>query len=788
MVSALDKKLWRDLGRMRGQAITIALVMAVGIACFIALRGNHASLVSAQSSYYDRLHFADVFAHLARAPDSVALDLEALPEVARVETRVVEAGVIPLPSVAEPIRAQLVSLPARGRPVLNDVQVRRGRMLEPYAVDEALLLEAFADHHGIEPGATLDVVIDGKMQTLNIVGIATSPEYVVGFAPGDLTPRPGSFAVLWMRRDLLAATFNMEGAFNDVVLALQPGASREAALEAVDRVLERHGGVGAIERDKQASTFFVNGELMQLEAMGSVIPAIFLAVAALLINIVLSRLVHQERPEIATLKAVGYRDFEVGAHFAKLIGVIGVAGAIVGVSLGVYLGRAMLGLYTEFFNFPDLRFIVDARSAGMAVAISLASAGLGAAWSIRRVASLPPAEAMRPAAPARYRRSLLDRFGLTRLVGASGQMVLRELERRPLRTAMSTLAIASSVGLMVVGGWYYDGVEVLMRTQFHEVMREDIAVTFIDPMPSRAIRELAHIEGVVQAEGLRMVPVRFTRGPRHRDGTIIGYPDGVEMRALRDKLGRPQPLPADGVVLTDILAEILAVEVGDTIEVKVNDMERGRHQLVVTGLVDEAFGLQGHMRLDPLREAIGESDRVSLGLLRIDPEHGAAIDEELEDLPGVLGVAHRRDILERFEEQSAGMILTFAVIISLFAATITVGVVYNNARVALSMRGRDLASLRVLGFHKGEISAVLLGELAIQVALALPLGLFFGTLLVHWLAELVDPETYRLAVVITPKSYALAAAIAIAASAVSALLVRRKLDHLDLIAVLKTRE
>lgn len=788
MVTALDRKLWRDLRRMRGQALTIALVMAVGIACFVALEGNHASLVGAQSSYYDRLRFADVFAHLARAPESVALDLEALPEVARVEPRVVEAGVIPLPGVPEPIRAQLVSLPARGRPVLNDLVLRRGRMLEPYAVDEALLLEAFATHHGIEPGSTLDVVIDGKMHKLHIVGIATSPEYVVSFAPGDLAPTPGTFAVLWMRRDLLAATFNMEGAFNDVVLALQPGASRPAALEAVDRILDPHGGVGAIERDKQASTFFVNGELMQLEAMGSVIPAIFLAVAALLINIVLSRLVHLQRPEIATLKAVGYRDWEVGAHFAKLIAVIGGAGAIVGVSLGIYLGRAMLGLYTEYFNFPDLHFIVDARSLGTAVAISLGSAGLGAAWSIRRVAELPPAEAMRPAAPARYRRSWLDRLGLTWLLGAPGQMVLRELERRPLRTAMSTLAIASSVGLMVVGGWYYDGVEVLMRTQFHEVMREDIAVTFIDPMPSSAIRELGHIEGVVQAEGLRVVPVRFHNGPRHRDGTIIGYPDGVEMRALRDKLGRPRPLPPDGLVLTDMLADILGVEVGDTVEVKVNDMDRGRYTLVVNGLVDEAFGLQGHMRLDRLREAIGESDRVSLGLLRIDPAKGATIDERLKDLPGVLGVARRRDILERFQEQSAGMILTFAIIISLFAATITVGVVYNNARVALSMRGRDLASLRVLGFHKGEISAVLLSELAIQVVCALPLGLLFGTLLVHWLADLVDPETYRLAVIITPKSYAFAAAIALAASAVSALLVRRRLDHLDLISVLKTRE
>ncbi len=787
-MSALDNKLVRDIQRMRGQVITIAMVMAVGIACFIALRGNHASLVTAQATYYERLRLADVFAHLARAPETVAYDLEALPEVARVETRIVETGVIPLETVAEPIRAQLVGLPSVGRPTINDVQVRDGRLPEPYTVDEVLLLEVFARAHHITPGDSLEVILNGKARRLRVVGLATSPEYVVALSPGDMAPAPGRFAVVWARRDLLAATFELEGAFNDVVLTLQHGASEPAALGAVDAVLDRHGGAGAIPRSKQPSSFFVNGELMQLESMGVVIPGIFLAVAALLINIVLSRMVHLQRPDIATLKAVGYSDWEVGAHFGKLVAIIGTLGGVLGVALGIYLGRAMLGLYTEFFNFPDLRFVVDGWSAGAAVAISVGSAGVGALLAIAQVVRMPPAEAMRPAAPARYRRSLVDGLGLGWLIGPSGQMVARELERQPVRTAMSVTAIASSVGLMVVGGFYYDGIEGIMETQFHEVMREDVAVSFIRPTASRAVGELAHIDGVLAAEGLRMVPVRFHSGHHHRDGVILGYPDGGEMRALRDKAGQPRALPPDGVVLTDKLAEVLAVGVGDTVEVKVNDGPRGRHRLVVTGLVDEAFGLQGHMRIDALRDALGESELVSLALLRVDPTRGANVDERLKELPGVLSVVRRRDILDRFREQSGGMIITFAAIITLFAATITIGVVYNNARVALSLRSRDLASLRVLGFQRTEISAVLLGEMAVQVALALPLGLAFGTLLVHWLATLVDPETYRLPFVITSRSYAFAAVVALASSALSALLVRRKLDHLDLIAVLKTRE
>ncbi|MCA9618174.1 MAG: ABC transporter permease, partial [Myxococcales bacterium] len=704
-MKALDRKLWRDLQRMGGQALTIAAVMAVGIACFIALRGNYGSLQAARNAYYERARFADVFAHLERAPESVAMDLEAVEAVARVETRVVETGKIPLPGVAQPIVARLVSLPVGGKAALNSVALTTGRMVEADGPDEVVVLAAFAQAHGLEPGDHLNVVINGKLRDLRIVGLAKSPEYLVSIAPGDMAPEPGRFAVLWLDRDMLATAFNMEGAFNDVVFALQPGASRPAVLAAVDRVLEPHGGVGAVPRDKQASSYFVDGELMQLEAMGTSIPAIFLAVAALLINIVLSRMVHLQRPQIATLKALGYDDLSVGLHFGKLIGVIAIFGSIVGVALGVYLGQAMLRLYAEFFDFPNLRFVMDPGGAALAILISTGSAGLGALVAIRTVVAMVPAEAMRPAAPARYRRSLLDRLGLGVLVGPAVTMVVRELWRRPLRTATSSLAIAASVGLMVVGGWYADGIEEIMQIQFHDVMREDVSVVFLPGTDDDAIRDLAHLPGVLEAEGLRVVPVRFHNGPRHRDGSIFGYPDDIEMRALRDQLGKPQPLPPEGLVLTDKLAEILGVKVGDSIEIKVDDGSRGRYEVVVTGTVAESFGLQGHMRLPALQRVLGEERIVSLGLMRVDPKELDELDARLRDAPSVMGVTRVSTIVERFREQSARMILVFSAVITIFAATITIGVVYNNARISLNSRQRDLASMRILGFTKAEIGA-----------------------------------------------------------------------------------
>lgn len=788
MVRPLDRKLFRDLWRLKGQMATIALVVAAGIAAFVTLRGTHTSIQDARSAYYERQRFADVFARLERAPRSLLSRVEQVPGVSRADGRVVEPAMVPLPEVSEPLRAQVVSVGTEELQVLNQLHLRDGRWLEPGRSDEVLLLESFAVARKIKPGDRLPVVLNGKKRDVRVAGVVMSPEYVFAITAGDISPDPDRFAVMWMADEAIAATFQMEGAFNVLSVRLQPGASERAVIDALDRLLEPFGGTGAYGIGWQPSNRAIDGELAQLRSFSTVLPVIFLMVAALLVNVVLSRLVHLQRPEIATLKALGYSDFEVGFHFFELVLVILVLGAGVGVGVGGYFGNVMVDLYAVYFKFPNLSFRFDGASASAAVVISVVAALLGAFSAVQSVVSLPPAEAMRPPAPARYRRSLVDLLGLARVVGPSLHMIVRELQRRPLRTVFSALAISVSIGLMVIGGWYYDGIRELVHTQFHQAMREDVAVAFIEARPARALSDLAHTPGVLAAEGLRAVPVRFRSGHAHRDGAIFGYPEGGELRQLRDRYARLAPLPPDGVVLTDVLAEVLRVRPGDRVEVEIHEGQRGTKQLVVTGTVDDAMGLQGHMTADALARFMGETPKVNLALLRIDPASSETIDARLKDLPYVASVTRRADLLARFESQSASMITTMSAIILLFAATITVGVVYNNARVALSIRARDLASLRVLGFTRGEISAILLGEMGLQVLLSLPLGLVFGRWLVVGIASTVDPEQWRMPVVITDRSYAIALSVALIAAVLSALLVRRRLDKLDLIGVLKTRE
>ncbi len=786
---ALDRKLLRDLLQLRGQAITIALVVACGIASFVSLFSVYRSLGDDMDRYYERNRFADVFAHCKRAPDAVKQDLERLPGVAVVETREVETVMLPMEDMSEPAVGQIVSLPSGGDPALNKPYLEQGRMVEPGRADEVLLLQSFAEAHHIKPGDHLPVVINGVLRHPRVVGIALSPEYVYALGPasGGISDN-ARFAVIWMDRSALAPAFQMDGAFDDVLIRLAPGASERGVLAGVDRVLEPYGSEGAYLRERQVSNLILHGELQQLSSMATFVPAVFLAVAAFLLNVVLARLVHLQRTQIAALKALGYSDGRIALFYVELVGVIAAMGGALGVGVGVYLGERMLRLYRPYFRFPDLHYHLEWGVVLVAMLVSVGAAMLGAIGAVRRIATLPPAEAMRPEAPPTYRPSILERVGLGRLLDPGGRMVLREIGRRPWRAALSALGIAMAIGMLVAARFTYDALDVMVGTEFETAQRDDLTVTFLRPVSGEARREIAHLPGVTSTEAELAVPVRVRAGPRYRDVPLVGHPRGATLRRVVEWPPRLVTMPQSGVLLTAKLAEVLGVRPGDVVEVDVLEGDHRKVTVPVVGLTREMFGMQLHMRLDAARRLLGESDAISAVSLTAEPDAIDGIEKRLEDMPQVASVTRRQDIIARFNEQSAENLLTTTLILTLFAATIAVGVVYNDARVALSMRERDLASLRVLGFTRAEISRVLLGELAIYVLLAIAPGMIFGDALCHAITNMVEPEMFRLPAVVSSRSYAFAVGVTVLAAVLSALLVRRKLDHLDLIGVLKSRE
>lgn len=789
MVRAINRKLLRDLSLLKGQVLTIALVVAGGITAYVSTFSVYRSLSDSQHAYYERARFADVFARLERAPNAVLERVVTLPGVAQAEGRVVKNVLLDMPDLPEPVVGQIVSIPSGGQPLLNRLHLREGRMVEPGRNDEILVNEAFATAHHLEPGDRVVALVNGRRVALRIVGVALSPEYIYAVPPGGIWDDNLRFGVFWMDRDALAAAYRMEGAFNDVLVRLVPGASAEGVVDELDRVLKPYGGLGAFPRDKQISDRYVTSEIQQMRANATIVPLIFLGVAAFLVNVVLSRLIGTQREQIAALKALGYPDLTVGAHYLKLVMVVVGLGAVVGTVMGMVAGRGLMGLYRESFRFPLLTFRLDVATVVGSILFSAASAVVGALASVRQVARLPPAEAMRPAAPPTYRPSLLERSGFHRIFSQAGRMVLRDLERRPWRLLLSALGIGLAVAILIVGSFSIDAVRYLMGVQYGQIQREDLSLAFTRSIPDRARRELELIPGVMHTEPLRIVPVRLVAGPRSYETAIQGLPADGENRQVLDSRRRPVPLRGEGLLLGRELARRLGVGIGDEIRVEVQDGGRPVRQARVAYLVDDLIGISAYMDIEALDRLIGDDRVITGATLSVDRTRLDEIYARIKELPLVASVGRTDLFKQQFEKQVAKVMVVFTLVLAAFAAAIAVGIVYNNARVALAVRARDLASLRVLGFTRREISSILLGEIAVSLVLALPLGLVLGKLFAILVARAaVDTELYRLPPIIDPRTYAFAVIVVLVAGVLSALLVRRRLDHLDLIGVLKTRE
>lgn len=788
MIRALDRKLLRDLWRVRSLAVAISVVVAAGIALLVAALGCFDSLETTRDRYYARYGFADVFAGAKRAPRWLAASFEGLPGVEKVSTRVVVGVTLDVPGMAEPVNGRLLSVPESGRPVLNEVALRRGRWLDPGRAEEALVNERFAAAHGLELGDEVAAVLNGRRQRLEVVGIVLSPEYVYAIAGGDLFPDPRRFGIFWMSRRHLATAFDMEGGFNDVALSLAEGAPAGPAIAELDRLLAPYGGLGAVPRARQVSNWYLENELMGLRGMALIVPLIFLGVAVFLLNIVLRRTISVQREQIAALKAIGYSNLRLGFHYVQWALVVSALGGVLGIVAGTLLSSAMLGLYMDYFRFPELVYRWDFGSILAALFACGAAAVLGAAFAVRSVVRLPPAEAMRPAVPEKYRVSFLERLGLGGWLSQPARMILRNLSRRPLRAAMSVAGIALSAAIMVVAGASMDSFEELMDLQFEVVQRQDITVSFVEPEGRAAYHELASLPGVLEVEPLHTVPVRLRSGNRDRQTGIQAAPPDARLQRVVGADREPVRPDREGLMLSRKLAESLGVEPGDTVRVEALGGARPERDMVVNGLVDDLMGVSGYLDPETLTRFVREAGELNGAALRVDPLEEGAVHAALKGMPAVAGVALRRAMLENFETFVAENMDNTMAINLLFALVIAFGVIYNTARISLSERSRDLASMRVMGFTRTEISAVLLGELGVLTLVAIPAGLALGYWMLAAMLGAYETELFRVPAVAAAGTFAWASAAVVIAMAASAAVVRRKLNRLDLVAVLKTRE
>ncbi|MCV2869179.1 FtsX-like permease family protein [Defluviimonas sp. WL0002] len=784
----LDRKLLRDLKRMWAQVLAIALVLACGVMILVLAIGVQRSLQDTLDAYYERNRFAEVFSGAKRAPESLLGEIRALPGVRVAETRIVGQVVLDVPGLSEPAAGRVISLPEIDVPALNLPLVVTGRPPAQDSVDEVMVTRAFADANGFVAGDRFSANLNGRKRELTITGTALSPEYIYVLGPGAMLPDNRRFGVLWMPRRALAAAFDLQGAFNDVSLALTREGRAEEVIPALDRILAPYGGAGAYGRAEQASHIFIEGELTQLRALAQILPPIFFVISAFLVNMVLARIVTLERGVIGLLKALGYSDLAVAGHFLKFASLVAAIGIVIGWAVGSWLAQGMARLYTEFFEFPYLVFDPRGDSYAISAAAGLVAAGLGAVQGVRRAVRMPPAVAMVPPAPPTFKRGLSDRLATWARFSQPSMMVLRGITRWPGRATFSVLAISAAVAMLMSASFFPDSLDEIIDTSFFRQNRQDAMLILTRDQTENVVEDVRHLPGVIAAEPMQYLPVVLRHGHLSRRIAIEARDPDATLSRVTDASGQPVAPAGGGIILSDRLAERLAVKPGDKVQVEVLTGRRDTLTVPVTDIATVYFGLGAYMDRGALARLLRSPPQASVVNIAMDRQRADALYAAAKETPGLAGTVLLFQTRASFRETISRNVLNTTVVYILIAVLITVGVTYNGARIQLSERARELASLRILGFSRAEVSYILMGELMLLSILAQPVGWLLGWAFAYAQVKSFSSDLYSLPFVMNPATYAKASLVVLAASAASALIVRRRIDSLDLVAVMKTRE
>ncbi len=785
---ALDKKLLRDLWRMRLHGVAVILVLACGLSVFVMAVGMRGSLERTRADYYAERRMADLAVSVVRAPERLQAELANVPGVAAAETRIAGLALLDVAVIEEPASARLVSLPASGRPRVNDLVLRSGRWPDPARHDEVLISEAFATALALGVGGQLNAILHGRRETLRIVGIANSPEFIFVSAPGELFPQPERFGVIWMGREALARAFDLEGAFNEAVFKLAPGARRTETIEAVDRVLQRYGSSGAYGRDRMISDRYLTEELHQLSTMAMFLPIFFLAVAAFLVNISLGRVIATERSNIGLLKAFGYGDGQVGWHYAKSALVLTCAGALAGSIAGVWFGGSVANMYQQYYHFPRLEFAASPLTFAGAWAAGLAAAGAGALFSVWRAARLAPAAALAPPRPAVFARMSGAPEAFIASLDAKSRIIARRIMRYPRRAATTAIGVALAIALLIVARTFPAVMDYVLDVHFQQGNRQDVTLSFIEAREMGVLYDIERLPGVIYAEPMRTEDVIFHHGRRRVQEAVIGVLAGARLSRAIGQGGRAIATPAGGIMLSRSLAEKLDARPGDEVELEQTRGRRLRVNVRVSSIAEPMLGSSAYMELNALARLMREPGRINGAHVAMDPIRHSAFNARLKQTPALVGASFvtlaERSMRNNFDEHIGVMIAIY----SAFAAVMAGGVAFSAARVTLAEQERDLATLRVLGFTRAEVSYVLIGEIAALALFAVPVGCLIGTGMAMWLMRLFQTDMYAFPFVFEPPSYAFAVAFTLACVLVAAMVVRQEVDRLDMVGVLKARD
>ena len=792
-MKVLDRKLLRELRASWGLLFATTSLIAVGVMCFIYMRTAHRNLRLAQAQYYAEGRLADFWIDLKKLPLS-ELDLLAdIKGISELRPRIQFFATVDLPRVREPINGQVLSVPDRRQPMINDLVLKRGSYFTDSRRNEVIVNDAFAREHKLYPGEIINLILNNQRQELFIVGTAISPEFVYLVGPGSLTPDPHHFGVFYLKQSFAEEVFDMEGAANQVLGMVSPELREnpEPILQQAERILSSYGVFNTLARKDQPSSRYLSDEIRGLGVFASIMPTIFLVVAALVLNILMSRLVDQQQTIIGTLKGLGYADSQIFMHYVKFAGTIGILGAAVGCAAGYGMSEFVTRLYRTFFEFPELANRFEPTIYLLGIAISLACSLGGAVHGARLALKLRPAEAMHVKPPAQGKTVWLEKITfLWQRLSFGWRMVFRNLIRNRLRTAVCLFAAAMGAGLMTTGFILYNATGYLIEFQFELIQRSDLDLSLEKERSIDVLEEARRLPGVNYAEPTLDVACDFSHGQYHRKGGITGLVQNPKLTVPRNSAAQPVRVPTSGVAMTRKMAEILHLEEGDSFTATPIKGLRQPITLTVAEIADSYLGLGVHTDITYLSHLIGEETAVTGVQLKVNSANAEKFElyRQLKQMPALQAVNSRQDMLQNLKETLVNMQRIFIGLITLFAGVIFFSSLLNTSLIGLAERKREVATLRVLGYGPFEIGGLFLRESMVVNALGTTLGLPLGYGLCQWIAHIYNTDMFRFPVVTPPIVFILTFGLAALFGMMSHAVVQREIWKFKWLDALQVKE
>ncbi len=790
----LTRKLLRDLWRRKGSLAALVVIVMIGTMIFVAYQSVYRDLYGAWSRYSSELRLCDGVIDVKRAPAWAVSSLEEMPGVERVRGRVSLSALIDLEDQVIPVAGNAISMPdSRERAALNNIRLIRGGWFSGPEADEVILDNNFAEAHGLRPGDRIKVTLLDKQHDLLVVGAATSAEFIYLIPPsGGFAPDPERYGVLYMPERFLQRSGDLEGAWNQVLVKSTNARTRdiENLLTTIEHRLDPYGVSNSGLMLEQASVKFLLDEMNGVETAAKIMPVIFLGVAALILNVIMSRLVAQERIVIGTLRALGYSRGAVFRHYLAFGGFVGLMGGVLGVLLGMQAESGLTAVYGTMFTMPYIAPHFYPGVMGIGLVIGIVFSLLGSLKGVRNAMRLEPAEAMRPPPPERGGKVLPERIpALWRLLPFRWKMIMRAVFRNPFRSGVTIFAGMISTAMILATVTMTDALDYLMEYQFDKMNHHDISVSLRDAEGDDIMTEITRLPGTAYAEQQLAVPCDLRRGGVSKRTAVTGLTQAHRLTTPLDKDGKPIRIPEQGLLLTKKLAEILDVQPGDTLHLRPLIGERREIEAPVVATYQTYMGLSAYADIGYLSRLLGEESAANTMLLRQQP--GSDMEPfyaAIAKRPAVVGFAERERALNQVEEEFGQMMNVSLFIMVFIAGCVAFGSVFNSALVSLSERQREVGTLRVLGYTPLHVAEIFSGESFMLNFIGIVFGMGLGVALAYGLSVAYNTELYRFPTVVYPQRVVEAALIMAFFITAAQLVILRMIRKLDWLEVLKVKE